>query len=190
MRRIIVAGLLGGAAVYLWSALSWSVLPFQTGKFRDIPDEQQVAELLSARLPAAGVYHYPAYPTANASEAEVAAWTQRVERGPVIPLLVFQPGGSNSAVTAYVRAFVLDVMAALIVAMLLLLAVHTLPGYGQRVLFVTGIGIFAVLVSHLADWNWGLFPASYSVVMAADIIIGWTLAGVVMAWRIRPEGVR
>lgn len=189
MKRIIVAGLLGGAVVYLWSALSWSVLPYQAAKFRAIPNEQQVAEVLSTSLTSAGVYHYPAYPSAGASDEEVAAWTQRVERGPVIPLLVFNPGGSGSAVTSYVRAFVLDVMAALIVAMLLTLAVHSLRGYGQRVIFVTGIAIFAVLVTHLADWNWGMFPTSYVLPVAADIIIGWTLAGMVMAWRIKPEGL-
>jgi hypothetical protein len=131
MKRIIVAGLLGGAVVYLWSALSQSVLPLQAAKFP----------------------------------------------------------GSGSAVTSYVRAFVLDVMAALIVAMLLTLAAHSLRGYGQRVIFVTGIATFAVLVTHLADWNWGMFPTSYVVPVAADILIGWTLAGMVMAWRIKPEGL-
>jgi hypothetical protein len=190
MRRIIVAGLLGGAVVYLWSALSWSVLPYQAAKFRGIPNEQQVADVLSSNLTVPGVYQYPAYPSAGASDAEVAAWTQRVERGPVIPLLVFNPGGSASSVTSYIRAFVLDVMAALIVAMLLTLAAHSLGGYGQRVIFVTGIALFAIVVTHLADWNWGMFPTSYILPMAADLIIGWTLAGVVMAWRIRPEGTR
>jgi hypothetical protein len=188
MKRILLAGVLGGVVAFMWGALSWSVLPFQTGKFRNIPDEARVAEVLRGALPAAGVYHYPGYPAPGASAAEEAEWVRRYERGPVVPLLVYLPRGAGGAGASYVRALLLDVAGATLLAALLALAADRLPSFGRRLAFVVGVAGFAALVSHVADWSWGVLPASYSVVMAADILAAWALGGAVLAWRIGPPG--
>jgi hypothetical protein len=36
-------------------------------------------------------------------------------------------------------------------------------------------------------WNWFQFPDDWSTAMAADQIIGWTLATIVMAAIVRPR---
>ena len=48
------------------------------------------------------------------------------------------------------------------------------------------IGLFLAIAGHINDWAWLGYSTSFSVNLAADDIIGWTLAGLVIAWRIKP----
>ena len=61
-----------------------------------------------------------------------------------------------------------------------------LPGFGSRVLFVALLAGFVALQSRLLDWSWWRFPLDYSLVAALDLVVGWTLAGLVLAWRVKP----
>jgi hypothetical protein len=40
------------------------------------------------------------------------------------------------------------------------------------------------VATRLADWNWGLLPLDFNLVMAIDLTVAWFLAGLVLAWRI------
>src|SRR5207247_11435356 len=53
----------------------------------------------------------------------------------------------------------------------------TLPGYWPRVGFLVVLALTAVVICHVPDWNWWGFSAGYTAVAFADLLIGWTLAG-------------
>ncbi len=54
--------------------------------------------------------------------------------------------------------------------------------YWQRAVFVGGAGLLAAMACRLPDWNWHKFPIEHSLVNIADLWIGWTLAGLVLAY--------
>jgi hypothetical protein len=57
----------------------------------------------------------------------------------------------------------------------------TLPSYWHRVGFLVVVAVTAGVICHVSDWNWWGFSAGYTAVAFADLIIGWTLAGMVIA---------
>lgn len=83
--------------------------------------------------------------------------------------------------------FVLAFVEALLAAWLLSAAASKMASYAKWVFFVTVLGVFAALVSHISAANWMFFPRAYSHVMAIDLVVTWFLAGLVLAWRIKPE---
>ena len=83
--------------------------------------------------------------------------------------------------------FVIDFAAALLVAMLLTCAASgCCQGYAYRVGFVVGMGIFTALIGHFSYWNWMNFPTDYTIAFVIDNVVGWTLAGLVIAAIIKP----
>lgn len=86
----------------------------------------------------------------------------------------------NSRVMA--TGFIIDLLATLLAATLLFSAARgCCRSYLQRVGFVTGLGVFVGLVGHASYWNWMHFPADYTLAFIVDVVIGWTLVGLVMA---------
>jgi hypothetical protein len=180
MKRVIIAGVVGGFIAFVWGGVSWSVLPYQTGKYKNIPQEDSIAAILKRVLPAEGVYHFPGYPEGEATKESEAAFMQKIEQGPYVPLLVYKRSGAESVGAAYTRAMLLDVVAGIVFALALTMLV---PTGALRTTIAAGSTIiaFTVLTTHGADMSWGLLPSEYSIAMAADLVIGWLLATIVIA---------
>jgi hypothetical protein len=179
--KIIIAALLAGAAVFAWGAVSWIVLLWHTGTIHDLTDGEPVVEMLGDRIESSGVYHYPGL----GEEGDEAAIAERYRRGPNINLLVWSAEGTEpSSPWPFARGFALNFVAALLAASLLTRSSPVLPRFRDRVLFVTLLGGFAAVATRLADWNWGLLPLDFNLVMAIDLTVAWFLAGLVLAWRI------
>lgn len=183
--RLLIAALLAAVIVTLWGAVSWTVLPWHSMVVEGIPDGEPVADALAERLPEGGLYYHPG--TGEGEDPD--AWAERYRRGPNINFLVWSETGSDPFSPWLLgRGFLLNLVAAILAAALLAAAAPALPGFGSRVLFIGLLAGFAALQSRLVDWSWWHFPLDYSLVAALDLVVAWTLAGLVLAWRIRPEG--
>ena len=191
MKQLLLAGLLGGLAAFVWVGISWMALPWHESSFHTLPDGEAVVESLGARGLSTGVYHYPGLPEAAEGAARTdtdrRALAERYRRGPNINLLVYSTRGAELfAPRQFLAGLALNVAAATLAAGLLALTGGQLVRYRHRVGFVAALGVFATLVSHLASWNWGLFPADYTLAMVQDHVVGWLLAGCVIAWKLKP----
>jgi hypothetical protein len=183
MKRILIAGLLGGLAVFVWGFISWAALPWHNATMPNLPNEEAVVEALRNNIAATGVYQFPGMP---ANEADSKAWAEKYQRGPFGVLIYTAQGTNPMSLKPFIGGLILNFITAMLVAYLLSLTGNNLAGFGQRLLFVALIGIFAALVSHISLWNWMFIPTGYSLVMAVDLVIAWVLAGLVIAWRIKP----
>jgi hypothetical protein len=54
---------------------------------------------------------------------------------------------------------------------------------------VTLFGAGAALVGPFMFWNWFHFPLDFTLAEVADLVIGWTLAGLVLAWVLKPQAL-
>jgi hypothetical protein len=70
-----------------------------------------------------------------------------------------------------------------------LLAQAAIASYGARVGFVTGIGVVGSILAEAPYWNWYSFPLDYSLANAVLQVVGFFVAGVVMAWYLKPRAV-
>ena len=180
MKTIVLAGVLGGLAAFLWSAISWMALPFHGDELRGIQAPDPVITAFLDALPETGIYHHPPLPPADADEAAMTAFVERMEKGPRIPLMVFRKEGTNPFPPEnFVLSILTNVLGALIAAWLL--SRTTVRSYGGRVLFVSALGAFGALAMVVPGWIWWSYPASHGLIECTDAVAAWTLAGLVIA---------
>ena len=182
---MLVAGVLGAFVVFVAQSLSWLVLGVHARTLHTLPNGDAIGALLRESNAPAGIYHHPGLPQPG---ERADAYAERWRRGPVMPLLAYHPEGVEPFTPAQpLRGWLLDVLNATIVAYLLSLAAPSLPGYLGRVVFVVLVGAFAASSTYLAMWNWMAIPLPWTLTMAAELIVSWTLVGLVLAWRLAPE---
>src|SRR5438045_3458298 len=143
MKRVFFAGLAGGVVVFISGAVSWMALPWHTASLHTLPDDRTAQEMASRGMET-GVYLYPGLPPAGASEAQRNAVFEKHNQGPRITMMVFRRDGEDCMnPTKYIAGLGVNLVAAWIVAAMLAAISGSLRRYAQRVLFVTGLGIFA-----------------------------------------------
>jgi hypothetical protein len=52
--------------------------------------------------------------------------------------------------------------------------------------FFLGLGAFTSLIAHVSNWTWLGYSTSYTLMAIFDQMVGWLLAGLVMA-RLTPS---
>jgi hypothetical protein len=183
MKKILIGGLAGGLIVFVWGMLSWMVMPWHNMTMAGLPQEEAIVGALEGSGTATGVYYIPYWPEEGEDEE---AWKKKHRAGPLGFLAYHAEGMEPIELSMFTFGLLLDILSAIVVAGLLCGASRSLPRYRQRVAFAGGVGLFAGLVSYLALWNWMHFPTDWSLVMAADLLVAWTLAGLALAAIVKP----
>lgn len=187
MNRVIVAGLLGGVVLFVWQFISWTILPWHNMTIHSIAEGDEIVEILRAQELQSGVYHFPGMPEGDNSEAAMNAWAERYKQGPNINFMAYSAvGQDHEDPMQFIWGLIFNILAASLAAWMLMGALGSTGSFMKRTLLVTALGVFVVLTTTLPNWNWWAFPGDYSVVMAIDYIVNWFLAGLVIAWRIKP----
>ena len=101
MKRILLAGLLGGIAMFVWSSVAHLVLPLGQAGIKDIPNEQAVLVALRSALgEGSGLYFFPGMGlgTDAASQQKQAAMQQYEQKLAANPsgLLIYHPPGAKA----------------------------------------------------------------------------------------------
>ncbi len=175
--RILIAGLLGGLAMFVWSSLAHTVLPLGHAGLSQIPNEAAARNDIAAAMgaePKAGVYLFP--------------W---MEHGGPAPAATPSPGPSGMLVyhpdrplgmapSMLVSEALNEVVQAIIAAFLVSLTV--LVGVLARVAFVTAIGVIVSIGTNVSYWIWYGFPTGYTLAQIVMVIVGYFVAGVVIAF--------
>ena len=184
MIRILLATIVGAVVLYIWNMAAWMFLPVHEGTIHNLTDEQAIKQELVKQNLKPGYYVVPGMPEKQTEEA-FAACMKAHREGPVVSI-IYANGAEMMSPQVMAGGFGIDVAACLIAA-LLLSGATCCKYYLQRVGFVMGMGLFAFLVSYLALLNWMYYPLDYTLGMFTDMVIGWTLAGLVMGLFIKPK---
>lgn len=176
MKSIVLGTLLGGFTLVAWSAISWLALPWHMAGFRSFSNEEALTQTLVAGAREAGMYTIPRMESGSAAQRQSTA--DKLVRGPLVFASV-RPGPLESTFALFVRQFLIQLATAFVLT-LLLLRTGT-GGFARRVWFVAGIGLAGGIAGHLPNWNWWSFAPGYTAVEVADMVIGFALAGCVMA---------
>jgi hypothetical protein len=183
-KRIVLAAVLGGLAMFLWSSIAHMALGLGSLGIQDIPNEPAMMGAMRSNLPQSGFYFFPGLgmaPGASRAERNAAmnVYQQKVSSGPS-GILVYHASGRN-AISAgqLLTEFGTNVVQALLAAILLSLA--GLRRYGSRVGFVVLAGVMAGITTNISYWTWYGFPASYTAGYAFTEIMGYVCIGLVAA---------
>lgn len=168
MTRILLAGLLGGLAMYVWTALAHMATPLGQAGFSTIPNEAAVTSAMKANLAGKpGLYIFPA-----------AAMAGKAAAGPS-GLLVYGDEINEMSPGMLISEAVVELAEGVVAAFLLSLTVLT--GYWSRAAFVSGVGLAAALSTNPSYWIWYRFPGSYTLAAMVTDLLGYVVAGLVIA---------
>jgi hypothetical protein len=186
MNKLIVPSLITAVVVFIWMFISWTLLPWHNVDIKSIKD-QALLEQMKESLTEPGIYLYPGEPE-DESNAAMQEWSDQYKAGPLVHFMVYNPQGAEwDMAMPMIKSFLINFIAAFIAGVLLMMTLAQNPSFWRRVIFVMMLGLFAAFVGPFVEWNWWSFPTGYSMINAIDLCVTWFIAGLVLAWRIKPE---
>jgi hypothetical protein len=159
-RFIVVGALASALALFVWQALSHTLLPWHDATLREFTDAAAVTEVVAANAPERGVYV-----AASGIFAAVQIDPAVPDRTELMGVMLGRQAGINLIVT-------------LLLAFLVAGAARRSPV--QVALRLGILGLAAGIVTHVSQWNWMGIGPSYALVNAIDLAIGWGIVGLVL----------
>jgi hypothetical protein len=185
MKRILLAAILGGLILFVWMFVAHEVLGLGEIGVGEIPNEAVVLSAMRGAIPEAGFYIFPGFglgpkPTGEQRKAAMPEYMKKYEQSPHGILVYHPPSGPFRFGTSLGREFGLNVLQALLAAWLLSCAASG-RGYAARVGLVAVAGVLAAISTNVEYWNWYEFPGNYTAAYMTTQILGFALAGLVIA---------
>ena len=192
MTRTILAGLLGGIAMFIWTSIAHMALPLGETGVREIPNESTVLAAMQSNIGKhSGFYYFPGLglgpkPTHEQKSEAMKQMDERLARHPS-GVLIYHPAGTRPFRMA--RYLSVEFVTELIEAFLavFLLAQTRLASYGARVGFVTIVGIIAAIATNVSYWNWYGFPPNYTGAYMLTQFVGFLCVGLVAAFVLKKQ---
>lgn len=185
MKRILLAGILGGLTIFIWTFLAHQVLGLGEVGVKEIPNESVVTSAMQNAISDPGFYIFPGMglgpkPTREQQNAAMPAYMAKYEKSSH-GILVYHPAsGPFNYGLALGREFGLNFLQALLAAWLVSCAAGG-GNYSARVGVVVVAGVLVALGANVEYWNWYDFPGNYVAAYMTTQICGFVLAGLVIA---------
>jgi hypothetical protein len=184
-KRVLLAGLLGGIAMFAWTSLAHMVLPLGDAGVKEIPNEQGVLSAMQASLgETPGFYFFPGAglgPDATMQQKR-AAMDQYGQKLAVNPsgILIYHPAGAQPLTAGqFATEFLTELIEALLAV--ILLSQTRLTSFASRLGFVIVAGMLATIATNVSYWNWYGFPATYTAAYMLTGVVGFICVGLVAA---------
>jgi hypothetical protein len=186
-KKILLGPIVGAVTIFLVS-FAWHSLPIAETGISNLPHEQALSAAMRLGISEPGWYMFPGIDVARQNDpAEQKRYLEAFFHGPT-GLIIFRPGGVEfSFAKLLVNQFLFGALAAFVVSLLLAMSASSLPGFGQRVLFVALVALFGSFTTDLPYWNWYGFPGNYTAAHTAGIVLTWAVTGCALAAVVKPR---
>ena len=173
-KRVLLAGVLGAVAMFLWSFVAHTFLPLGEAGIKQIDNEQALLSAMKSTLSADGMYMFPNMaPGSDMSENQ-----KKIATGPS-GLLIYHPTRDFSFPKSLAIEFITELLQALIAVYLLSLTGAS--SFGGRLVFFALIGLLAAIATNVSYWNWYGFSDTYTCSYVFTGWVGYLCAGLVAA---------
>ena len=185
MKKVLIAAILGAVIFFAWSAaVHMNPLTGPMGLSMLNEKEDAVMAALKDNVPQPGLYFFPGMDMSkHMTKEQEDAWAAKYKAGPSGLLLLQPKGGEPMMTRQLVIEFFSNLLCALIAAFVL---ASTVGSFARRVAIVASLGLFSWLTISIAQWDWYNFPFAFVALDAINQVIGWLLAGLLMAKLIKP----
>jgi hypothetical protein len=171
--RIVSVSFLSAVVLFNWGAVTLVLIPWHSLVMLGVKDERAVLEVLGTQLAGTGVYSVPIDHNSYTATSPFA-------------MIMYRPQGIGMGQAGVMAVSFATYWLASLVAALLTPKSETLS-YTRRVLFFVGLGVFTSLVAHVNNWTWMGYSPGFTLMAIFDLVVGWFLAGLVLA-RLLPRG--
>ena len=181
--RILLAGILGGIAMFIWTSIAHMALPLGEAGINEMPNESTVLSAMQSSMgDKTGLYIFPGLGVGkNATRDEkneaMKQTQQRIAANPSGILMYHPPGRQFAFGKSLAIEFGTEVLQAILV--IWLLTQTRIGSIGGRVGFVLIAGILAAITTNVSYWNWYGFPGVYTASYMLIELVGFALVGVI-----------
>ena len=173
MKRILIAGVLAGIAMFVWESVAHMVLPFGEMGLSSLPNDEAMRAALAAQLGNAdGLFVYP-----------TIQMDQTPSPGPW-GLLLYHPHWSFSWAVLGWEALVELVMG---LGLAWLIALAGAATFGRRMAIAALVGVAAAVAVSPSYTIWFGFPAAYTAGQMIVAFVDYLVGGAVIAWLVKPR---
>jgi hypothetical protein len=182
--RILLAGILGGVVMFIWSFVAHEVLPIGEMGIKQMANEDAITSTLQTNLgDNSGFYIFPSGgftpgATREQKEAAMKKAEEQMAAG-AAGVLIYRPKRIFNFPKRLGIEFATEVLESLLAVFLL--AQTGIRGFGGKVGFVLTAGILAAIATNVPYMNWYGFPKIYGVGYMTTQIVGFLLVGIVAA---------
>jgi hypothetical protein len=180
MKTVVIGSLVAAIIVFVFQAMSWMVLPIHENSLKYTPQQDAILTALTENLPEGGMYAIPNVPPGSTQEQRTEFDKSMV--GKSWAVIQYQPNYEGMMSSQLVYGFMLNLVAAFILAYVMWTTRGSLTGFGSRFGLAVGFTVFLIFQSSLMQANWWETPWHYLSGEITDHIVGWMLGGVWLAW--------
>jgi hypothetical protein len=180
--KILLAGILGGIVMFIWTSVAHMSLPLGEAGIREIPNESAVLSAMQNNIgDQTGLYIFPGSGVGNNAtrQEKNEAMRHMAEKMAANPSGIFMyhaPGRPFTIGKWLGIEFGTELLEAILVVFLL--AQTRIVSLAGRVGFVLAAGILAAVTTNISYWNWYGFPGVYTASYMLIQMIGFLLVGV------------
>ena len=189
LKSLVLGAILGGLTAFVWSFISWDLLPWHEKQLRSFQNEDEVSAVIAAHAPESGNYLLPTGPSQEGmspdqKKAAQEIRMQKMQKGPLVFAAVHREGFGS-----FPRVLLTQLLCQMFAALLLTWMLLQTSGlsYARRVAFLAIAGLAASVIADLPNWNWWGYSAAYTFVYLIDYTLTWLLAGLVIAKSVKPH---
>ncbi len=183
--KILLAGVLGGIAMFVWTSIAHMALDLGEAGIGEIPNEPAVLSAMQSNIgQQTGLYIFPGlgigkHPTRQEKNEAMKRMSEKIAANPSGILMYHAPGRPFAFVKSLGIEFGTELLQGVLVVGLLALA--GIASFAGRIGFVVVAGILAAITTNVSYWNWYGFPGVYTTSYMFIEIIGFVLVGIVAA---------
>jgi hypothetical protein len=180
--RILIAAIFGGIVMFIWGAVAHMMLGLGNPGIQQPVHEDTVLSTLHEGLGnTPGVYILPSFdPKQWNDQAARKAYSQKAAASPYAWIVYLPQGDDMTDMHRQLpRQWASDTLASLALAFVMGLAAF---GFAKRLGIAAAAAVFAWLTTLVPYWTWYRFPVPLVWAELVEQLIGWLLAGAVMAW--------
>lgn len=178
MKRVILAGLLGGVVLVVWFVIVDGFLGFKRGiEANQLADERVVYAFLVEHVPEPGRY---------VCNPEISPDQGFPGDDPVFAVQYSGLGHADAGQEMVVGLLVMLLTPVVGAWLLSSASSSVLSGYGSRLFFFSVIGIVFTLFGVMARFGLAGYPLGNAVALSVHDLVAWVVAGLVVARFVRP----
>jgi hypothetical protein len=187
-KHLIAPSVLGGITLFIWGAVAHTALPLSEWTLLGFANDDAVTQAVIANAPRSGVYFMPYVPQRQSGMSEEqfkqrqASAQEKLQRGPFMFAAVrLTPMGS------YAQYMGIQLLTEILTALLVCLVLARAKEFSVRSIVTTAvcIGLAGFASATLPQWNWYGFSDAYTLAELFDVVVGFLLAGLVIAFVLR-----
>ena len=181
MKNIAIGAVVAAIIVFAFQSLSWMALPIHKNTLKFTPNQEAIMSALTANLTEDAVYAFP-HPDMDNTTPEQQQAIHEAAIGKPWAIISYHKSMSGEMGGMMLRGFLLNFVAAFILAYFMWTMRDKLTGFGSKLTFALAFAVFTIFQSSLMMANWWETPWHYLSGEIIDQVLGWALAGSWLAW--------